>query len=218
MLSTRNVGGKGDEDSNFTVSKEEVEEDDDSRGYHHDSYRRDGSIDYKRWLVYISTTVIVGYLLWTTVMSSKVQPLIELPVISVQEKAPSKIYVIAMPPLQYEPDAMGCYHSVPELDLGKHIVPPPAGPISLVCCQSTKGEIKNRATTVLHFSTLFSYICCCQEWAFRIRKCHLRSFPVIYPISFLLMLAALVWVWLLTCSFHQPHSQHHIDLHTHCIC
>jgi hypothetical protein len=213
MLSTRNVGGKGDEDSNFTVSKEEVEEDDDSRGYHHDSYRRDGSIDYKRWLVYISTTVIVGYLLWTTVMTSKVQPLIEvdtvIPIVStlklpvevqidslrqipVQEKVPSKQYVIAKPPLQYEPDAMGCLHSVPELDVGKHIVPPPAGPISLVCCQSTKGEIKNRTRTVLHFSTLFSYLCCCQERASRSRKCHLRSFPVIYPISFLLMRAALV--------------------------
>ena len=184
MLSTRNVGGKGDEDSNFTVSKAEVEEDDDSRGYHNDSYRRDGPIDYKRWLVYISTTVIVGYLLWTTVMSSKVQPLIEvdtiiprvpnikLPVevqsdslrkISVQEKDPSKQYVIAKPPLQYEPDTMGCYHSVPELDVGKHIVPPPAGPISLVCCQSTKGEIKNRTEqgllcTFLHFSPTFAAV------------------------------------------------------------
>ena len=181
MLSTRNVGGKGDEDSNFTISKEEVEEDDDSRGYNHDSYRRDGSIDYKRWLVYILTTVIVGYLLWTTVLSPKVQPLIEvdtiiprvsalklpaevqidsLQKIPVQEKVPPKQSRNAKPSLQYQPDEMGCYHSVPELDFGKHIVPPPAGPISLVCCQSTKGEIKNRTRTDLHCSELFSYLCC----------------------------------------------------------
>jgi len=34
---------------------------------------------------------------------------------------------------------VGCLWSIPELDEGKHIVKPPAGPVDLVCCQTTKG-------------------------------------------------------------------------------
>ena len=167
MLSTRNVGAKGDEESNFATSKSEVAEDDDSRGYHHTSYKRDGSRDYKRWLVYILTTAVAGYFLWSSLISPKAQSLIELtttkvellklPVevqidsirkISAQERDLAENPVIVKPLLQNQPDAMGCYHSVPEIDLGKHIVPPPSGPITLVCCQSTKGEISCRTRTV----------------------------------------------------------------------
>ena len=34
----------------------------------------------------------------------------------------------------------GCVNEVPP-DSGPHIVPPPAGPVTLVCCQSTKGPL-----------------------------------------------------------------------------
>ena len=40
-----------------------------------------------------------------------------------------------------QPDSMGCYHNIPEYDGGRHIVAPPAGPVKLVCCQSTKGVV-----------------------------------------------------------------------------
>ena len=178
MLSTRNVGAKGDEESNFTILKSEVVQDDDSRGYHHTSYRRDGSSDYKRWLMYILTTVIVGYFLWSSLISPKAQPLIVvdssdasiaiplLPVevqidslrkISAQDKFLDE-HPLIIRPLQIQPDAMGCYHSIPELDVGKHIVPPPPGPVKLVCCQSTKGEISCRIRT-----DLLSQLRCCHD-------------------------------------------------------
>ena len=35
----------------------------------------------------------------------------------------------------------GCLDSVSEIDNGPHIVPPPEGPITLVCCQTTKGAL-----------------------------------------------------------------------------
>lgn len=44
---------------------------------------------------------------------------------------------------ELEQDSMGCYHTIPELDSGRHIVPPPPGPVKLVCCQSTKGAVSN---------------------------------------------------------------------------
>lgn len=177
MLSTRNVGAKGDEESNFATSKSEVAEDDDSRGYHHTSYKRDGSSDYKRWLVYILTTAVAGYFLWSSLISPKAQSLIELDttkvapfklatvaqidsirMISDQERDLAENPLIVKPLLQNQPDAMGCYHSVPETDLGKHIVPPPSGPIKLVCCQSTKGEISCRTRTVP-----LSQLCCFED-------------------------------------------------------
>lgn len=33
----------------------------------------------------------------------------------------------------------GCLREIPEVDHGPHIVPPPNGSVTLVCCQSTKG-------------------------------------------------------------------------------
>ena len=155
MLSTRNVGAKGDEESNFATSKNEVAEDDDSRGYHQTSYKRDGSRDYKRWLVYILTTAVAGYFLWSSLTSPKAQSLIEL---NTEKKFHAENPLIVRPLLQNQPDAMGCYHSVPEIDLGKHIVPPPSGPITLVCCQSTKGEISCRTRTVK-----LSQVCCFED-------------------------------------------------------
>eukprot|EP01041_Mallomonas_annulata_P007709 gene7709-15776_t len=35
----------------------------------------------------------------------------------------------------------GCLKSTPYIDRGRHIVAPPAGPITLVCCQTTKGPM-----------------------------------------------------------------------------
>jgi hypothetical protein len=37
-------------------------------------------------------------------------------------------------------DDKGCLHTVPAQDTSRHIVPPPAGTVTLVCCQSTKGS------------------------------------------------------------------------------
>ena len=39
-----------------------------------------------------------------------------------------------------EPDSRGCYHKIIKFDSTPHIVEPPAGPVKLVCCQSTKGK------------------------------------------------------------------------------
>lgn len=55
--------------------------------------------------------------------------------------------LIAVPDRQFAPDltvrapdAMGCYHNFPEVDTSRHIVPPPAGPLKLLWCQSIQGE------------------------------------------------------------------------------
>ena len=57
------------------------------------------------------------------------------------------------------PDSIGCYHNIPEYDTGRHIVAPPAGPVKLVCCQSTKGTAQLIAES--HVSSLgFSLLCC----------------------------------------------------------
>jgi hypothetical protein len=40
------------------------------------------------------------------------------------------------------PDAQGCVHSIPASHFdGKHITEPPEGPVTLVCCQTTKGVL-----------------------------------------------------------------------------
>ena len=48
------------------------------------------------------------------------------------------------------PDSLGCYHDIQETDLNRHIVPPPKGPVKLVCCQSSKGEGYPVKSILLH--------------------------------------------------------------------
>ncbi len=42
---------------------------------------------------------------------------------------------------QFEYDSIGCLINAPEYDYGPHIVSPPAGPMDLVCCNTTVGMI-----------------------------------------------------------------------------
>ena len=43
------------------------------------------------------------------------------------------------PPDPYQTDERGCYHAVPTDDPSPHIVSPPPGAVTLVCCQTTLG-------------------------------------------------------------------------------
>ena len=167
-MMSRNIGAKGDEEPNFTISEGE---DDDSRGRLHNSKSR----EYNKWLLNVFIKFLVGLSLFIyfQIKFKAIDPKIVVPQppIIVQPKIFQGLsreeysVLVVTPPVQNEPDAMGCYHSLPEHDLSKHIVPPPPGPVKLVCCQSTKGEISCTTTAVL-----LSQLCCGQHCAPRRRN------------------------------------------------
>ena len=135
----------------------------DIKGYHHMSYKRGNSYYCKKLLsssLYIAAAALLSLCIWNliqpmesekTIIKSvdgrieKLNPIISgiesLPVTSIIE--PAAVLVSNVIP---EPDFMGCYHTFPEIDTSNHIVPPPVGPVKLVCCQSTKGERDDTTT------------------------------------------------------------------------
>jgi hypothetical protein len=169
MLTTRITGNKSDAEQSFSPPRNILPNDyNDAKGYHQMSYKRGNSYYCKKLLsssLYIAAAALLGLCIWNLIQPMESDKITARTVERMEKSSPVKTGIESLPQTPiidpkhivapdhqlepdltiHAPDAMGCYHSFPEVDTSRHIVPPPAGPVKLVCCQSTQGE-----ETLLH--------------------------------------------------------------------
>jgi hypothetical protein len=169
MLTTRTTGNKSDAEQSFSPPRNILPSDyNDAKGYHQMSYKRGNSYYCKKLLsssLYIAAAALLGLCIWNLIQPMESDKIAVKTVERMEKSSPVKTGIESLPQTSitdpklvvvsdrqvapdmtvHAPDAMGCYHSFPEVDTSRHIVPPPAGPVKLVCCQSTQGE-----ETLLH--------------------------------------------------------------------
>ena len=102
---------------------------------HKYSYR----VKYRNAIIALSLLIIVLYIQpWLLYLPS--HPIYDASMTSDNATPPHPSLRVAFPPRHDFLLVDGCYMDVPERDTVRHIVTPPAGPIDLVCCKSTKGS------------------------------------------------------------------------------
>jgi len=96
----------------------------------------------------LGIVVLVFFIMWDSSTPRQAPPLAPvLPTTPVTPTAPAVPAVstasaaagVSPPADPYQTDARGCYHSIPAEDPLPHIVSPPEGAVTLVCCQTTLG-------------------------------------------------------------------------------
>lgn len=162
MLTTRSTGNKSDTEQSFSPPRNILPSDyNDVKGYHHMSYKRGNSYYCRKLLstsLYVAAAALLGLCIWNLIQPMESDKMI-VKTVEMEKLSPVKTGIESLPQTPiidpklivapdhhltadltaHAPDAMGCYHSFPEIDSSRHIVPPPAGPVKLVCCQSTQG-------------------------------------------------------------------------------
>ena len=163
MLTTRSTGNKSDDEQSFSPPRNILPSGyNDVKGYHQMSYKRGNSYYCRKLLsssLYIAAAALLSLCIWNLIQPMESDKITVKTGLRVEKSSPVKTGIESLPQTPiidpklvvvpesklapdltiHSPDAMGCYHSFPELDTSRHIVPPPAGPMKLVCCQSTKG-------------------------------------------------------------------------------
>ena len=151
MLSTRNTGHRNESNSrNASLAGPN-----DGGNYHQISHKRGKSFDCKQcwaYSLFFATALLVGCYLSVFIERNHIlgdsqgEPIETSPVVVVAERLgarnqePISLKSASLSASADSPDSKGCYRSIPEVDRSNHIVPPPAGPVKLVCCQTTKGK------------------------------------------------------------------------------
>ena len=148
MLSTRNTAHRNELTSRNASLAGPV----DGGNYHQISHKRGKSMDCKQcwaYILFFATALLAGCYLSVFIERNNIFGHSKLAdSIAINPAVTGRLGARYQEPLSLKsvsmsadsPDSKGCYRSIPEVDRSNHIVPPPVGPVKLVCCQTTQGK------------------------------------------------------------------------------